>query len=325
MYSEKKNNQHYVGKAHLKKWQVSKLGKKKALWVHNKDTGNIFPITDLNAVGQVIGFYSVFVDQDIFDILQYRYAGHLEHPIVRSTLEQLRTLRQIHDYRERGLPGHEKLDIIENNYLENQYGEFETKYGETIDGIANASENLEIYLQTNALEKYLDLIGFYYIQNARTFAARRAVLEHVRSIHLERESGELKLNDRQREVVVKIMLFIDAIRNASEAQAAQMSVMIAPNKTSMDFVTSSTPACLKPSIVEGMRHVYGFLALSPRVAMFVMHNTISRRGFTVRPIETEEEVLFLNRTTFALSDRDTYSTSKEQLSLLVTEKSGKYD
>ncbi|MBY4798516.1 DUF4238 domain-containing protein [Burkholderia cepacia] len=325
MYTEKKINQHYVGKAHLKNWQVSRIGKNLALWAHNKDNGNIFPVTDLNGVGQVKHFYAAFVDQDILDTLEYRYAEHMEDPFVRVTMEQLRLLRCIHDYRERRLDGHDKLDIIENNYLENQYEQFETKYGETIDGIVNCSGALKEHLKIDTLEKYLDLLGFFFIQHARTFAARKTLLAYLESVHLVRERGELKLNDQQVQVVVKIMLFIDAIRNASEAQTSNVSVTIGLNKSGMDLVTSSTPAILESGTVDGSIHQDGFVALSPKLAMFVSRNATTRRTLNLRHIDTEQEVLVLNGITLSNSDRDVYSTSKEQLSLLVASHSGSQD
>ncbi|MBU9618504.1 DUF4238 domain-containing protein [Burkholderia multivorans] len=325
MYTQKKNNQHYVGKAHLKNWQVSRVGKNLALWTHNKDNGNIFPVTDLNAVGQINNFYAVFVDRDILDTLEYRYAEHMDDPFVCMTMEQLRLLYFVHDYREQRLDGHDKLDIIGNNYLENQYEKFETKYGRTIDGIVNCSGALEEHLKIDTLGKYLDLLGFFFLQYARTFAARKALLAYVESVHLVRKSGELKLNDLQVEVVVKIMLFIDAIRNASEAQTSNVCITIGLNKSGIDLVSSSTPAILESGTEGGSIHQDGFLALSPKLAMFVSRNASTRRTLNLRHIETEKEIVVLNRVTLSNSDRDVYSTSKEQLDLLVASHSDPQD
>lgn len=121
------------------------------------------------------------------------------------------------------------------------------------------------------------------------------------------------------------MLFIDAIRNASEAQSANVMITIGVNKTGMDLVTSSTPAILQHRTVDGSIHVDGFVALSPNHAMYVLRNATTRRTLNLRHIETMDEVLFLNKITLSQSDRDVYSTSEEQLRLLVNSHSGTPD
>ncbi len=120
-----KKKHHYVMKNYLERWKGIDIdkSKKEGVWVINKANKSNYFCTDLNSIAQINYFYELNMDRQIFGLLIYKYR---DYSICSSTLDWMELLISVDDYKKDGLFNYEKLGLINNAVLENEYSRIES-------------------------------------------------------------------------------------------------------------------------------------------------------------------------------------------------------
>jgi hypothetical protein len=315
MSSKEVINQHYVPKFYLERWKAPIDAKNSRIWVYNKLDKRKFAATDLNSVSQINRFYRVGMDDVVHAMVQYKYEKFLHLPHVQVLLSGLEGVMHVNDYITAKHPEHEKLKFIPTNFLENRYGEIESKLGATLKEITCDKELLEETLRSKPEAFRSDLIALFCTQYFRTSSARKVTVHQVRNMFLERNGVKTKLAPAQVENVVKCILFIDSLLLVDRMISSKISVHINLNTTDVDFLTSSSPAIgYNPD--EKLDNFSGFMPLTPKLSMVIRRSEGSLPQILVR--ESNLDIVIKgNSLIYKKSDGDIYCTSKRQRDFLA--------
>lgn len=311
-----KTHQHYVPEHYLKHWVRKEPGMKDRLWVRNKPASKTYPATDLNSVSEQNKFYRVQMDDVVYGLLRYRYQPHESNQLVEALIDTIKPMNSIQRYIDGRHPHHENLEILNTNFLEDQYGRLETHFGNLLETLNNPSTDLKSFLESGKKIVFQQLIALAATQALRTSSARARALLYLREPTAIVDGKEVELNEHQKSSFIKTTLFIDSIRWTETIVASRPTVTLFKNNSGEDFLTSSSPVLLnipKTGTIENPGDISMEMALGPRLALRIDCN--GRSNITVLKIENQKVSAFNDRI-YQQSDRDVYSTNKSQLDSL---------
>jgi hypothetical protein len=288
-----KKKQHYVPRGCLKNWTAKREAKKgeksEGIWVWsiNGTRDNRF-CTDLMNISQSRYFYKLCIDQDIYDMLVYKYQGADEFVI--GIINELKLLLAVDLYKKELGPNHEKLDVVNKNFLEDKYEKIETALLETINKL---NEYPEGYIKEliNGSFDLRDLVGFYAIQLFRSKKMRESLGTHIKSFAIRYcDDTEKRLSEEQKDNLIKAILFIESIRFCNDLCNTNFSVELLLSKLEDSFITSNSPAVLLGNSRKQMSNISeinGFIPLSPKIGMVVRGHKPLNKNFMVRYIDSQ--------------------------------------
>jgi hypothetical protein len=306
---QSKKRHHYVPQSYLKFWITNKEGEKtkQGIWTYNKQRRDTNFITDLNRISQINRFYKLDIDDDILDVFTYRYRDKKYD--MPNIFEELDVLNKINKYKKSQAPCHEKLNVINNNYLEDKYEKVEKKFSPILNLI---QKDISKYLSELKRGKFYlrDLVEIFSIQLFRTKKSREHILSEITSIYIDKNDDRKALSEHQRMNLLNLILFVEPLFFCQTLTKNEYSVEFLINNSTISFITSNSPALIinaQSSKVEDMSKFVGFIPLCPKVGMIIRGHRPLSKNLMIRYVN-ESEVDDCNKFIFNESDYDVYSS-----------------
>lgn len=303
--------QHYVPRSYLEYWKSNREvegGKPQSgVRTFNKVRNQTMFATDLNSISQVRYFNRLDVDQDVYDMLAYKYAEQAE--VVAPFFEPLRVLVAVDEYKKRGEVNAVSLDDINKTFLEGHFTGLESLFSVTLNLI---NTDLEAYLRRIKSRQInvKDLLGIFAVQLFRTKHARELVSAESNGFTLVRGDEETRLSEEQKAQLLKAMMFVDSLLFADALGRGKFSIELLLADSPQGFITSSAPAIVLSKSGEGQKDLSvfeGFMPLGPSVGLIVRGYRPYPQNFVVRKVGSDE-LASLNRKTYEASSYDVYAT-----------------
>ncbi len=303
----KKVKQHYVPKGYLKNWIPVKSKTKPGIWVHNKIENKHYFCTDLNSLGQIRYFYEIDIDQDVLDLLIYKY--HKESTLCHMFLKRFSVLNVLNKYKEGRFEHYEKLNIINRNFLESEYENMENIFLKSINEIGRDFKSYILGVK-NGQYNLDDLLGFYVFQLFRTKQMRDNLANYLKDLSISRDGVKKKLNESQKNNYIKCSLFIEAL-NYIERFANNYSIELLINNSDTKYITSSSPSLVLTHNEKDGRYnlsnFEGYVPLSPKVAMILRGDKPCSSDLIFRQVNVET-VNKYNKKIVEMTAEQIYST-----------------
>ncbi|WP_079752058.1 DUF4238 domain-containing protein [Pseudomonas aeruginosa] len=320
MHLEEKVRQHYVSRVYLDNWTTEDSPESSSIWTLNKLTGKTFKTTNLSNIAQKNRFYKVIVDDLVWDMLKYVLDPLRHEPFVARTLRTLNPLLLINHYRENKQENHEKLIVIETNFLEDRYADLEGWFAHTIKKISAAGSEISSIFEEDKEKHYDSLMLFFATQYFRTRRAREIINKITKDMYLQRGHDEKhKLSPQQVDTVTKILLYMESIRFAENLSRSNFKISLDYNVSNIDLVTSSSPTLGR---VEPRTHrddissFKGQIPLTPKINMRLYQSPGGGKRIELGTLG-KQKALELNRLQVKNSDMDVYATSERQLQFFL--------
>jgi hypothetical protein len=273
--------QHYVSRFYLKNWLSSRGNKKDALLVTGCSNNKQRECTDLNSISQKRFFYQLDISQNVFDmILAKYYEKAKQNNFLKSFIEEMNVLLEVHKYKNDKKHNYEKLNIIGINILEKKYAYLESTISSSLNLII---ENIEQYIyEILTHKKYIhSLLVFFFIQSFRTLRIYDKLKEEIKELHCEKGRIKVKLSENEKDNFIKVLQYLEAFEAVENIMNSSYSIELLKNKTNINFYTSDSPAIILNSIP--MSKFEGVIPLTPKLLMFV-------RGFKVTHTFTQKNI-----------------------------------
>ncbi|WP_074667694.1 DUF4238 domain-containing protein [Nitrosomonas communis] len=252
-------------------------------------------------------FNKLCIDQDIYDMLVYKYQGADE--LVISIINEPKPLLAVDLYKKALGPNHEKLDIINQNFLEDKYEKIETALLKTINKINKYAEG-NINRLINGTFDLGDLVGFYAVQLFRSRKMRKSLGTNIKNFTIYRDGTEKRLSEEQKDNLIKVILFIESIRFANDLYNTSFSVELLLSKSEDSFITSNSPAVLlnnSKKQLSNVSEIDGFIPLSPKIGMLVRGHKPLNKNFMIRYIDSQM-IRECNKITVNCADHEIYTS-----------------
>jgi len=303
--------QHYVSQTYLEYWLAAREAKagEKSMGVRtfNKVRNQAMFATDLNSISQVRYFNRLDVDQDVYDMLAYKYSE--QAGVAALVVKEFQILIGIDEYKKRGEPHADQLDDINKRFLEDKFTVLESRFSKTLN-LISADVGLYIKSLVERQNDIRDLLGIFAVQLFRTKHARDVVTSEVKKLVIVREDGEKQLSEQQAGNVLKSILFIDSLLFGERLGAGDYSVELLVAQGQEKFITSSSPAIILSKSDEGQKDLSdfeGFMPLTPSVALVVRGRRPLGRNLMFRGV-SKGEVSIFNKKTYDASSYDVYAS-----------------
>jgi hypothetical protein len=312
MKVETKKKQHYVPRGYLKHWiakrRVAPGEKENGLWVssiHKKEDRNDYFCTDLRNISQKRYFNNIIVDEDVYDLLCYKY--HDSNEIVIGLIGEIEILLKAEIFSKNTNYENRDFDNFRKQYLEEKFSKFEGVQIAVLDELNN-----DIIKYIKGLESGVndlrDFVGIFFMQLLRTKKARLRLNNYMESIFIHRDGKEKKLNNEQKENYIKIMLFIEPIVISERLFKNGFSIELLVSTGAENFFTSNSPAVLfNGDTGEDISKIHGFMPLSPKSGLIIRGSKIDNKNLIVRTI-SDDEVNEYNEITKNNADDEIYSS-----------------
>ncbi|WP_333878215.1 DUF4238 domain-containing protein [Methylobacter sp.] len=310
-----KKKQHYVPRGYLKNWMAkreAKEGKKSEgvwVWSINGTRKNRF-CTDLMDISQERYFNKLCIDQDIYDMLVYKYQGANE--LVIGIINELKLLLAVDLYKKELGQNHAKLDVVNKNLLEDKYEKLETAFLKTINKINECPKD---YIKDliNGNFDLRDLVGFYAVQLFRSKKMRKSIGTSIKSFTISRDGTEKRLSEEQKDNLIKAILFIESIRFANDLSNTSFSVELLLSNSQDSFITSNSPAVSlgnRKKHLSNVSEIHGFIPLSPKVGMVIRGYKPLNKNFMIRYIDSQM-IREYNKITVNWADDEIYTSQSK--------------
>ncbi|ELX4209607.1 DUF4238 domain-containing protein [Vibrio vulnificus] len=270
-----KKRQHYVPKRYLKYWLTnrgSNSGSIKAgFWVYPVDKSRkVRFCTDMNSVSQMRYFHKIRIDQDVYDILTFKYKGN---ELLINQLMRFLPLKIFNDLNCTEKWKHVDISVLEINYLENMYEHLEGQLYSEIDLInADFKKYINDLISGSSDCDITKLIGLFCVQCFRTKKMKDCLSGSIKNVQFYRGEVKVELNEEQLECFLKVVMYIEALRLASDISKREYSIEILLAHRNDHFITSNSPAVIldKGSGNESdmvLDKFVGYIAISPLLAL----------------------------------------------------------
>jgi hypothetical protein len=258
------------------------------------------------------------VDGDVLDLLRYKYAD-LKLDYLEPMFAELSVLSMVSEYRSKELPSHEKLKVLETNYLEEKYAAIENACSRLLAPLKDMDWPLLKDTPESAANFYSCLLALYATQLFRTAKMRTRVMESINALTLHTDKAVVVLSEAQKETFLKLVTYIESLELAMQLERDSVQIDIHVNDSEIKFLTSSAPAHQVHAETDAQKKFLklgGFMPLSPSHFMMVRKDDSTSRKINVLTADPAT-VGRLNSVFIRNSgDCDMYSTSEEALKQL---------
>ena len=312
MKVDTKKKQHYVPQGYLKHWITKRKAapgeKENGLWVsniHKKEDRNDHFCTDLRNISQKRYFNNIIVDQDVYDLLLYKY--HDSNKVVVGLISEFEVLLKAEIFSKSTNFKSKDFDNFRKQYLEEKFSKVE---GILLAALDEMNSDIHAYIEglKTGVNDLRDFVGLFFVQLFRTKKARLRFNSHMKRIFIRRDGKDKKLTDEQKENYIKIMLFLEPIVISENLYNNGFSIELVVSTGGKTFFTSNSPAVLfDGSIDKDISKIHGFMPLSPKSGLIIRGSKIDNKNFIVRTI-SHDEVNEYNEITKNHADDEIYSS-----------------
>ncbi|MFO7502524.1 DUF4238 domain-containing protein [Escherichia coli] len=257
-------------------------------------------------------FYSIKMDDVVWDMLLYRYSDEIEsNPYIRLLFNEFAILKEadifvnkellINNNDEKSMEFARKyLEDFNKIFLEDKYSQVESAISEIMKKIIREQESKIITPIDDKM--FFSLLIFYSLQLFRTKKMMSKALEKIEGFILNRGGEEIVLDDSQKKTLLKCMLYITSFQFALRIEKECFAIKIYKNHTKINYITSDSPAIFyNDGSVAAM-------PLSPRLfVQFSLNKNIkeilpARIGFETIDIYNTEKIKRINKLIHDFSD-----------------------
>lgn len=268
-----KKKQHYVPQFYLKKWMTHE-----GLWVKNKSEGSekIYLKKTTIDVAEENYFYGIEMDDVVLDMLISRFRNDASsNNVVKKLMDDFLLIKLFDDVIEKriGVVNHdiklmksakEILDYIKKSHIENAHSKIEDVISKQIEQF-NKEQSSDFWIPPST-EAYRSLMILFGFQLMRTKGFMSRLESDISQMCLKRDEEEIILSDKQKNSVLKCLLYIESHKFCMHKETLGCHMIIHRNRTKLSYLTSDCPAIYidrkqRPSFSYSL----GIMPLTPKL------------------------------------------------------------
>lgn len=300
-----KKNQHYVSKFYLEQWLAN--GR---FFVKRKDGEQfkVYPKANADDVGTGRYFYGIEIDDDVLDTLNYMFAEKSStNKVLEQNLQSLAVLKLLDDVinKEIGIVNRNEA-LLENvkaafkhrnlHHLEDSYESIEREIAVEINNLADSEFDNNWYRPTHKTVMFIFIL--FGTQLFRTKEKMAELQNQIPEITIDRLGKKTTLTPKQRDSVLKCMLYFYAQEFSASLERSGCTLTITRNHTDVGYLTSDSPALMHWYPPAELNLIaYGAIPLSPKLMAHIHFPKVKENPNVVKVMDIHDvnEVVLTNR------------------------------